>query len=226
MHKINSKSDAPCANCGLWNLEVALVVCAALLIGFSLFSMNGLKELQRDKYRHEIDALIVKEGIDISVVLSRLVLDAETDRNPKKLKIDWSATKWKLLEAVGNLSVAVEADDKQRLVEASRVLHTFIYLFERRISRQFGAMASPMERDALKASLDEQAGMLSDMLCDHESALHKKIDEADAAYESKFTMILWLVAGSLLLVVWLVFRVIGESRKIDRALSQAFFDRR
>jgi hypothetical protein len=215
--KNNPGSDAPCANCGLGMLELAVIVCAAILIAVSIFSMIGLKELQRDKYRYALDAMAVNDGIGICVELSRLVSDAEHGRNPKKLKTIWDHTKRKLLDVVGYALAAAEVDDKPRMAEADRALHTFIDLFERRMPTLQSDTANPEARDALEARLDEQAGKLNDLLWDHESALHKKAKEADEAYESKFDAIMWLVTGIFLLVAWLVFRAIGESREIDRS---------
>lgn len=211
--------DAPCANCGLGTLEIAVIICVALLIGVSFFSMSGLKELQRDKYRHAVDALTVNDGIDICVELRRLVSDAEFGRSLERLKADWAAIKRMLLESVENLQDTAEADDRQRMAEAGLALQTFIYLFERRMSMLQSDTASPKANDALKASLDEQAGKLSDLLCDHMSVLHEKTREADEAYDSKFALLLWLATGVVLLVAWLTLRTIGEARGIYRSIE-------
>lgn len=208
------------ANGGLGKADIAAIILAIPLACILMFSMGELRELQIDQNRHEADAVEVNDGIGVCAELELLVFNLDVSRNPEKIKADWVATKRKLLDAVGNSLAFAEADDRQRMAVAERALHTFIVLFERRMSMRIGDTASRKERDALEASLEEQAGKLTGLLSDQQSALCKKAREADEAYESKFTSILWLAAGLVLLEALLIFSGGRELREITRLLRQ------
>jgi len=205
-------------------VDVAVIILASPLAGVLMFSMGELRELQIDQRRHAVDAVEVNDGIGVCAELKLLVFNLDVSGNPEKIKADWASTKRKLLDVVGNSLASAEEDDRQRMADAERALHSFIPVFERLISMRIGDTVSRKERNALKVSLEEQAGKLTGLLSDHHLALCKKAREADEAYESKFASIIWLAAGLVSLVALLIFRGWLELREIARLLRQGTGD--